>query len=536
MYQCSSCSANLKFDIVTQMMLCDHCGTTMDPYDVEEKRDALESVVGDDEYEVTVFSCPQCGGELLCYDDTAATFCSYCGGSTILDSRIGKEKRPQYIIPFQKTREQCQDAYAKMINRAYFLPKEMRDQEYISRFRSIYMPYWVYSFDKKGPVVFKGVKRRIEDNIQYTEVYKIESEVEAEYKGLTYDASSAFSDPLSNAIAPFEWWGAKPFTPAYLSGFYADIADVSSELYEEDARSIARNDMCRRMRQDPVCKEYEVSELLEEVMLNQRPKVERAMLPVWFLSFRHKERISYAVVNGQTGEVAGDLPIDKKSYFKWSCLWAIPIAIIMMKFLTLSAPMFLFLTVALAVICCIISCSQKREIRAKENFQDDKGRWYPVTPGKVWKVRFSLGDDIIFALIGIVVFAVIIGANAIFLPFAEMFGREHTDIVGLGGALFFLFLPIVYKLIPKRVFRSRNTANLTWGDFLDTLKKTGVGIGLSVLVLLLNPEGELIYYIMALVTMGLTVWDIMGIIDRHNLLVTREIPQFSKRGGEADGR
>lgn len=535
MYQCSNCSANLKFNIETQMMLCDHCGTTMDPYAVEEKTDAMESVIQEDEFEVTVFTCPQCSGELLSYDDTAATFCSYCGGSTILSSRISKEKRPQYIIPFQKTKEQCKEAYARMIKRSFFAPNEMKDEDYISKFRSIYMPYWVYTFEKNGPVVFKGVKHKIVDDVKYTEVFKIESEVEAEYKGLVYDASSAFSDSLSNAIAPFEWWGAKPFTPAYLSGFYADIGDVDSKLYEEDARSIARNDMCRRMREDPECRKYEVSELLEEVMLNEPAKTELAMLPVWFLSFRKKDRVSYAVVNGQTGEVAGDLPIDKKNYMKWSCLWAIPVALLMILLLNVSPSTFLMLTVALAIICCIISCSQKREIRAKENFQDDKGKWYPVTPGKVWRVTINIGDDVMYVVAFIIVLLMMYGCFIALAPLMSLYGIEEY-ISKFGGISVYLLVPIIYVLLPKGSYTSKNTANLTWSDFWDTLKKTGLGILLSLFILLIQPQFAVFYYGTALFTMGLIVWDIMGIIDRHNILVTREVPQFRKRGGEADGK
>ncbi len=536
MYQCSNCNANLKFSIELQTMLCDHCGTTMDPYAVEDKGAAMESVVTEEEFEVTVFSCPQCGGELLSYEDTAATFCSYCGGSTILSSRISKEKRPQHIIPFQKTKEQCKEAYAKMIKRSFFVPKEMRDDTYISKFRSIYMPYWMYTFERNGPVVFKGVKHKYYDNVKYTDVYKIETEVEAEYKGLVYDASSAFSDALSNAIAPYEWWGAKPFTPAYLSGFYADIGDVSPELYEEEARKIAKDDMCRRLRQDPVCQEYEVSELLEDVMLNQEPKVELAMLPVWFLSFRKRDRVSYAVVNGQTGEVAGDLPIDKKSLFKWSCLWAIPVALLFILFLSVRASTFLVMTVALAMICCIISCSQKREIRAKENYQDDKGKWYPVTPGKVWRIRISLGDEVIYVIAAIGVALLMFGVYLVFAPYLSLTDTNGEAVGDLVGVAFYLLLPIIYAILPKGTIKTKNTANLTWSDFWDTLKKTGVGIAVSLFVLLLHPVYTWLYYAVALLTMGLITWDIMDIIDRHNLLVTREIPQFRRRGGEADGK
>ncbi len=535
MYQCSKCSGNLKFNIESQMMQCDYCGERVDPYAVEEKSDALESVIQEDEFEVTVFTCPQCGGELLSYDDTAATFCSYCGGSTILTSRISKEKRPQHIIPFQKTKEQCKEAYAKMVKRCFFLPKEMRDEEYISKFRSIYMPYWVYSYEKNGPVVFKGIKRKVVDEHVYLELYKIETEIEAEYKGLTYDASSAFSDALSNAIAPFEWWGAKPFTPAYLSGFYADTADVSQDLYEEDARNIARTDMCTRLRQDPECQKFEISELLEEVILNNPAKIELAMLPVWFLSYRNKDRVSYAVVNGQTGEVAGDMPIDKKNFVKWSCLWAVPVAILLMLLMNVSPATFLWLTVGLAMICCIISCSQKRDIRAKENFQDDKGRWYPVTPGKVWHITFSLGDDTAFVLGAIVVMLAMYGVLVALAPLMSLYGAEMYIKKFIALGVYFL-IPVIYMLIPRGSYTTKNKANLTWGDFLDTLRKTGLGILLSLFILWIQPQYAVFYYGSALFTMGLVVWDIMGILDRHNILVTREIPQFRKRGGESDGR
>lgn len=78
----------------------------MDPYDFHKKRDAQESRLPEspaggkhDErlpeikfYKTTLFTCPQCGGELITEDDTVATFCSYCGGSTILDSRIKRKK------------------------------------------------------------------------------------------------------------------------------------------------------------------------------------------------------------------------------------------------------------------------------------------------------------------------------------------------------------------------------------------------------------------------------------------------------------
>ena len=106
MYECPNCAGNLKFDIVRQQLYCEYCDTQVDPYSFYKKKDAEESHIfggNNGEYEVTVFTCPQCGGEILSEDITAATFCSFCGSSTILDSRISKKRRPGYIIPFTRT-------------------------------------------------------------------------------------------------------------------------------------------------------------------------------------------------------------------------------------------------------------------------------------------------------------------------------------------------------------------------------------------------------------------------------------------------
>lgn len=53
--------------------------------------------------------------------------------------------------------------------------------------------------------------------------------------GIAYDAAADFSDELSGAIALYEMEEGVPFTPAFLSGFYADAGDVDSNVYRQDA-------------------------------------------------------------------------------------------------------------------------------------------------------------------------------------------------------------------------------------------------------------------------------------------------------------
>ena len=233
MLSCPNCGGNLKFDIPSQQLSCEHCHTLFDPYDFDGKTsDAEESKTFDGDYEVTIFTCPQCGGEILSTDNAAAGFCSFCGASTILYSRISHEKRPNYIIPFQKTKEQCKEAYARRMKHSIFAPKELRDPSYIDSFRGIYMPYWAFYISQKGSLSLDGKKTSRRGDYIITDHYALTGDLDAYYKGLSYDASSSFDDNISEELAPYNLKGMKAFTPAYLSGFYADTSDVDAKVYQ----------------------------------------------------------------------------------------------------------------------------------------------------------------------------------------------------------------------------------------------------------------------------------------------------------------
>ena len=57
MLSCPNCGGNLKFDIPSQQLSCEHCHTLFDPYDFDGKTsDAEESKTFDGDYEVTIFT------------------------------------------------------------------------------------------------------------------------------------------------------------------------------------------------------------------------------------------------------------------------------------------------------------------------------------------------------------------------------------------------------------------------------------------------------------------------------------------------
>ena len=144
-------------------------------------------------------------------------------------------------------------------------------------------------------------------------------------KGLSYDASSSFDDNISEELAPYNLKGMKAFTPAYLSGFYADTSDVDAKVYQGDAEYTASAETTERIASDGTFAGFTMDTIRPEQLHTKTETIDSTMFPVWFLSYRKKDRVAYATVNGQTGLVVADIPIDPKRYLLGSLLLAIPI-------------------------------------------------------------------------------------------------------------------------------------------------------------------------------------------------------------------
>ena len=59
MYRCPNCSAGMRYDIYKRSLKCDYCGYIC----AAENHPQQQEEAARDDYEVTLFSCPQCGGE-----------------------------------------------------------------------------------------------------------------------------------------------------------------------------------------------------------------------------------------------------------------------------------------------------------------------------------------------------------------------------------------------------------------------------------------------------------------------------------------
>lgn len=512
MYECPGCGANMKFDIASQQMFCVYCGKREDPGSMKKEGDA----VSEDTFEATCFTCPQCGGEMISSDQDATAFCSFCGAANILTDRLVREKRPGYIIPFKITKEDCKKAYARKMRWALFTPRELRNPAYIDSFRGIYMPYWTYRLEQKGGICLKGEKHYRKGDYVYTDHYDLTGDVDADYYGFSYDASTAFYDNISEALAPYYVKDQVEFTPAYLSGFYADIADVDQNKYLENAYTLANESSWTQIRDVKLFRKYNIDSNMRRLSLSNRlhtrcTAAHSTMYPVWFLSWRKEDRVAYATVNGQTGKMVADLPIDIRCFIIIALALAIPIFVLLNLLGTMKPHFLLTICSLLGVATAWIYLRELRAIRRREkNEADTAPRQRAAERADAQrKSRKPVMYMVYLVLIGTCVHMLPTQSDGVFWPFVSM---------------------TACALLYYKSYREEKE--------LENYRHRYSGIAAiaaqaaAALICYLKPVSDLWYYMGALLIMLAVLYDILDILRSYNRMAMRRLPQFDKQGGD----
>ena len=315
MVGCPTCGAALRFDITSQLMACDHCGNFFETQrlsDNSSRDDARSS-----QFDSFVYICPSCGAELLTTDkNDAVGFCQYCGGASMIFEKMRQEWKPDYIIPFKVTKEDCKQAYCREVRRHPFVSRKYSKADLVESFRGIYMPYWSYRSVMSGSfrVSAESKQKYVAPNTYEKTYYFITGQSNLALEGYSRDASLSFDDDISDALAPYDYSQQMPFAPGYLSGFYAESGDVSAHEYDSIINTETRDDAVNCLINDAAvkncCDKLQSTPRPNATMANVNiESARRTLNPVWFMSYRKGNDITYATVNGQTGKVAADLPL-----------------------------------------------------------------------------------------------------------------------------------------------------------------------------------------------------------------------------------
>ena len=532
--KCPSCNGVLYYDIKNKNLKCKYCKSVFDINDYDVNNAAEENEFADGK----LYTCKNCGAELISANDEAVSYCSYCGSEAILEGQISGIKRPKYIIPFRISKTECKNIYKKALERKAYVPSEFKDAEFIDRFRPFYIPYWMYQISfRKDDFDLEGYRSYTSGRYDYYEEYKLRAHVHNDgLYGVPYDASRNFDDTIAEKIAPFNKKDIVEYKPGYLAGMYADSPNVEAEVYRDEvlekATDMAFEDIADSF--GSITLDLPNKKKRQEFLQTHYDRQDTIFLPVWFLTWKKNDRVAYAVVNGQSGKIHIDLPVDTKKFMTYSLAAAAVLFVLLTLFVSVTSRFVLWFSALLAYLVSVRYRKELKEIRDRENHVFDKGYLInEVDDIKMSdKARARIRNRKVgnISMIMFVVLGTIIG---IMLMSMIMMGELFDLLVSQDGAMAMTFLVLVLEL-----FSFVKTLNITRHlrkkrSFFIAIITFGAII-YSFTIACAAPVQDWWYYLGSLICLFAASIMAMDLIGRFNETSTRPLPSFYTRKGGND--
>jgi DNA-directed RNA polymerase subunit RPC12/RpoP len=343
-YKCPCCGAPLSFQPGHDKVSCEYCSNEFEVKTIEKLYEQQQNLAaktakaqsqggwktGDagtdwDEQEAAdlkVFTCESCGAEIVANENTIATECCYCGNPTLLPQRFGGMLKPDYVIPFQKTKKEAVAALQEFYKGKKLLPDVFTANNRMEDIQGLYVPFWLFDSQVAAMAEFKAHRSTVYDDedetVTETSYYDCQRSGTAEFAKIPVDGSTKMDDSYMESIEPYDYSGLQPFTTAYLPGYLAEKYDVTAE--DSTVRADERVDSSMLNLLGDTLENYEGYDLEDSYVHKCNGEVKYALAPVWILTTAYQKENYTFMMNGQTGKFVGKLPVDKGKLHKYQLI------------------------------------------------------------------------------------------------------------------------------------------------------------------------------------------------------------------------
>ena len=333
-YKCPSCDGAINFDSSLQKMKCPYCNTefeieafiSFNKAEAEGKGENInwdkmpfeqlaENNIGvDDASSLVNYVCNSCAGEIITTLVEGSFTCPYCGNQIVSKKVFSGMNKPDCVIPFKLDKKTAKDTLLRHLKGKMLLPKVFSDENKIESIQGIYVPFWLFNAEADANIRFKATKRYKKGNATHTEHYMLVRGGHITFQKIPADASKRLDDALMESIEPFDLTEGVPFQGAYLAGYGAEKYDVNISENRERINKRIKNSVIESFKK--TLNGYNSSHVENINITFTHSNVYYALLPVWIVSTKYKEKIYTFAMNGQTGKFVGNLPVDYGIYWK----------------------------------------------------------------------------------------------------------------------------------------------------------------------------------------------------------------------------
>jgi hypothetical protein len=318
--KCTQCGGDLTFTPELQLWKCEWCDKEHTQADLhgftQEADEALNTAAA------VTHKCGYCGAEVITAEETAQTFCLYCQRPVTILSQVSGDFKPSFVLPFKYTKDGAMEQFRAFLKGKRFVPDSYCAEKNLEKISGVYIPFWLFDgtvhFSVNGEGDIITTTRQGDYRVTRTDTYRVARAGVLSVKDVPVDASSKTPDDIMDSIEPYDFRELKPFATPYLSGFLAERYDVE----RNDAFTRAKRRMessAEKKIKDSLTRYSRVRR--QQDHKNTEDKAARyGLLPVWMLHSFFKEKDYLFAMNGQSGKMLGNLPMDGGKMVRFALL------------------------------------------------------------------------------------------------------------------------------------------------------------------------------------------------------------------------
>jgi predicted RNA-binding Zn-ribbon protein involved in translation (DUF1610 family) len=327
-YTCPNCGATVAYDVSAGGIACEYCGYVAPIHAVHVGKTANENEFTLDTVTRSelgwgekrqVLHCDSCGAELSIPYGALTNTCAFCGSNQVnVTVSLDEDLRPRFLIPFKVTSDRSKILVKEWLVKGWLHPDDLAAGTIINRLSGVYLPFW--TFDTKIDAKWRA-QVGYEKTERYYDVHEkrwetrrhIEWRWEEGQVHLTIDdflvsgsSPERVSQRILNRIYPYRMSDLVTYEPDFLAGWQAQAYETTlTEAWKTGKVEIREKakQACRQEIASPHIRNFSMSADFEDESWRY------ILLPVYLAAYRSGEETYQVMVNGQTGEVAGQKPV-----------------------------------------------------------------------------------------------------------------------------------------------------------------------------------------------------------------------------------
>jgi len=333
-FTCPNCGAVTQFDVSAGGVTCENCG-----YSKSTQTETVGRSAPEQEFKLDTIQqaksiqwtnnrrnlvCEQCGAITSIPETAISGQCAFCASNKVHIAELPTpEFQPKLIIPFQVEPERLKQIAKKWLGVGWYHPKDLSQTASVDRFNGVYMPYWTFDADVnadwKALVGYERTERYYDASSKEWKTRTTidwrweQGRVNRQFDDYLIPGTQKVSRRILDQIQPFDLNELRTFTPDYLAGWQANHFDLPLEKAWDTAK-----DSMRETSREACYADIPTSHVRNFSMsadfANETWRY--IFLPVFLSTYRFNEKIYQIMVNGQTGEIAGQKPVE------WWKIWA----------------------------------------------------------------------------------------------------------------------------------------------------------------------------------------------------------------------